>query len=297
MKPPPVLKTLDFNIIRERLDALSIAVPNFLEHERNPKLDAASGLREFLFHQLSGAVWLHKLVRFACAEKPSDPLRHPELVAAIFPTIRSQLDLVFVLLFIFDDFPARFVWYQKAGWFRAMRAYVRDVARHGSDPNFAEILRSQASFLRLLEQEVPIRPEEIAAPKRLIKPWPNPGRFHDYLNDPSLAAVFEKLDELLYDELSGSAHFTMLGTLAVGQVISNLKRSTGDDWELWVRTYRSYAFSQSTALILAALSEIEVQFRFGAAPDLLFVWSVCSDTFPLIKEVFESRWKQGLAPE
>jgi len=64
-----------------------------------------------------------------------------------------------------------------------------------------------------------------------------------------------------------------------------------------VRTYRSYAFSQSTALILAALSEIEVQFRFGAAPDLLFVWSVCSDTFPLIKEVFESRWKQGLAPE
>ena len=51
------------------------------------------------------------------------------------------------------------------------------------------------------------------------------------------------------------------------------------------------------ALILAALSEIEVQFRFGAAPDLLFVWSVCSDTFPLIKEVFESRWKQGLSPE
>ena len=48
------------------------------------------------------------------------------------------------------------------------------------------------------------------------------------------------------------------------------------------------------ALLLALLSEVELECRLGLAPRLLYVWRLVADSFPIVRELFEERYAEEL---
>jgi hypothetical protein len=293
ISPPPVSKenTLNFQAIREKLDRVLVAVPNFVERASHPLFEQRPDLQNYLRLQLQVGAWLHRLVMLACADEPG---RQPEYAAALFPVLRSQIELVYTIAFLLEDPIQRFDWYAKAGWFRAQLKHEKHTKEFGSDPAWGKYLDVERESVALLRSGITLSTNEEADPIRHVRKWRHPGRFSADVRDPNLRLMFEKLDLWLYDELSRAAHFTHLGTVDAGLILESLRVSAGDSWEAWSRKHRSVAVFRSIALILAALSEVEMTFRFGAATDLRFVWQLAGEYSPLVKEVYEIRWQRGL---
>lgn len=294
-KAPPLPtneNTFDVRTVAEPLRQVLTAIPNFVERENHELLRASPAFREFLHFQLLGAAWLYRLVVFTTANSPPDPLRKPELAAALFPTLRSQLELLMLLLFLFEKHPERFEHFQKAGWAKAVANLRLDEQEHGSDPSMAEYLKGERFFVEIAEAKAAISPDEKGNPGT-IRRWPNPGRFKESAGPP-IREVLGKLNYWLYDELSRAAHFTLLGTLDVGLIFQTLNESRGSDWEAWAARHRSIAGFRSLGLLLATFSEVEMKFRFGTRSKLTVVWERAADKIPFIKELYGLRWQEGL---
>ncbi|HQP85570.1 MAG TPA: hypothetical protein PLL76_04875 [Thermoanaerobaculia bacterium] len=290
--PPTEANTLDFKLIAEPLRQLLVAVPNLVEREDHPLLRDEPDFREFLHFQLLGQVWLHRLVSFATATTPHDPQRFPEYVAALFPTLRSQLELLMTLMFVLEKHPERFRHFKKAGWAKALDDLRRNEKEYETDPSMSEFLKGERFFVEIAEAKAALSDDEKAHPEK-IPWWPNPGKFKKLAEQP-VSGVLGKLDHWLYDELSRAAHFNLLGTLDVGVILQTLKYSHGSEWEVWVARHRSIAGFRSIGLVLATFSEIEMKFQFGTRSKLMFIWEVAAEKIPFIQDLYGLRWRDGL---
>lgn len=286
--------TLHFSEIVRPLDELLVAIPNLLEREDHELLRVNPSFREFLVLQIQGGIWLHKLVRFTIAEKPPDPLRHPELAATLYPTLRSQLELLMTLLLLLSDHPAQFIRYEKAGWAKASLKLDEEELRWANDPEIKPYLENERRFVAFARSRISLTDDEEADRKKLAR-WPNPGRFKELVKSDDVKYTLEKLSVWLYDEFSAAAHFTPSGTLDVGGRIQSLKEARGEEWERLRFMIRSEVGIRSLAILLATLSEIEAFFRFGQAEKLRRVWEMSANKIPFMEDVYSLRWKSRMA--
>jgi hypothetical protein len=76
----------------------------------------------------------YEAVRYLAADTPEDYKRKPNYIL-VTPTINRQLlDLLFTLVYMFDDYPNRALEYERAGWRESVEEYNRLRARFGKDP-------------------------------------------------------------------------------------------------------------------------------------------------------------------
>src|SRR5437879_985784 len=157
----------------------------------------------------------YEAASFLCSDADDTPKRKREFVLILPPTNRQLLDLLFTLVFMLDDFPARSVAYELGGYRQAREEYDKFYARYGTSTN----PKWQAHFLTLqewlpkMETYLSITPEQKANPA-LIHYWRAPYRL---MRTPTRSQPFmEYLEKWLYGETSAQAHLNAAGLFSIG---------------------------------------------------------------------------------
>ncbi|MFL6311126.1 MAG: hypothetical protein ACJ71W_03380 [Terriglobales bacterium] len=115
-KTPQPERVFDFGTISETIDGLLINVHRDLKSRINEARDIPTA-RGFLLMRIAAlfARQLYDSIRFLCADVESLG-RRPEYVFAVPSIVRTMQEILFTIMYVNEDFPARADEFQKAGW-------------------------------------------------------------------------------------------------------------------------------------------------------------------------------------
>ena len=109
--------TLNFSLIRDKIEELSIFTKNKIER------DWPIDWKNYGFGDAAPIVNLHvavayntyRTIRYFCADRPEDINRKSEYSLSSSPLIRSILDILCNLIFMFDNLAENSKWYIQSG--------------------------------------------------------------------------------------------------------------------------------------------------------------------------------------
>lgn len=219
-------------------------------------------------------------------EKPASPLR----ALSVPPLARTILDSLFTVVFIFEDPATRWEWFARSAWREEHEAFRRLSAKHGSDPAFAVWLSDLANLNGFLKLRAGVTSEEEADPKKKIRFFPNPGGMAREAKGARRDFLLY-LNDWFYRELSAASHLSLAGMAKrAGALLGpdDAKR------EAILDKHRSdYAFTTIT-LLLALLTELEIEFRYGCEKSLRQAWSTLCPYWPEADNLFDQRHRDLL---
>jgi hypothetical protein len=152
-------------------------------------------------------------VRYLTGTTPEDHRRRPNYVLVV-PTINRQLlDLLFSLVYMLDDFGARSLQYQRAGWRELDQEYQMFKRQFSKDPEWKQHFRNVRNVLDDLIERFGITDEQCKNPK-LVPFWKHPGELKDEQTEGR--PFLRYLEKWLYGDTSAQAHLSF-GGLAMGR--------------------------------------------------------------------------------
>jgi hypothetical protein len=169
------LETLDFEVIQEKFDTLLITLFNTLERECPQRVRIVPGAYSLLQGTLKVSVNIYYSIRYLCADKPLDPNRKLEYAISVPPLIRTIVDSLCTIAFLFEDLARNTDWFRKSGWREKSEEYDRFQQAYGSDPAWNDWLKRFGRLLDDMKKEYGISQEE-AQDLQSIHWRPNPGR-------------------------------------------------------------------------------------------------------------------------
>src|SRR5713101_511574 len=158
----------------------------------------------------------YEAASFLCSDSDDAPKRKREFVLILPPTNRQLLDLLFTLVFMLDEYPARSMAYELSGYRQAREEYDKFHARYGTHPKWQTQFLTLQEWLPTMETYLSITPEQKANPA-LIKYWRAP---YKLMQTPTRSQPFmEYLQKWLYGETSAQAHLNAAGLFSIGSFL------------------------------------------------------------------------------
>jgi len=288
--PPTILPAGDvpFEAFRDQLDTLVEATANMLEREFPRHLQTDRDLGGLLRCLVLVSNNTYRTMRYFCADRPVDASRKLEYALSATPLARSVLEALFTTVFLFEDLPARAAWFERAGWREQKELHARLVEEYGDDPDWRDYTANIGQFVQEAKAWWHITPEE-EADVRLIKRWPIPSRM---AKDPDTSEVrrtyLKYLEDWFYRDLSQDAHLSWPGLVRrVGYLLST--HPTEEERARLIKQ-KSDALMDATIMLLAMLTEISVELRFGLEQRLRYVWGVLRTLGPATEELYRRRY-------
>ena len=172
------LKRFDYKLIQERFEGLLINIDRDLQRrtdqaERSRNIPSARCLT-LLDVMIRFAINSYHASLYLMAETPEDPARKMTYSLIIAPVNRQLLDLLFSLVFMLDDFPARSLQYQRAGWRELKEEYQKLRTEYGKHPEWKDYFQAMKRGIEMFADLFGITPEENKNPAR-IPYWKHPG--------------------------------------------------------------------------------------------------------------------------
>lgn len=285
------MPTLPFGTIRPQLEELLIAVGNKLEREWPIKwkshLEAAVVLRG----TVAVTANTYHTVRILSADPHPHPSVKPEFVVSAPPLARTILDSLFTVVFLFEDLPERIEWYMKSGWRESYAEHERYRSTYGSDPAWSDWLAKQSAFIDQMKVEWRITAAEQANPS-IIPWWPNPGQMiRDKRTARTRTNYLTYLNDWFYKELSSDSHLSWPG---IARRSMHFLNKDHEQRERDLNKFRSDCLIMTVALVLAVLSEIQIELRYDLAERLKYVWGVLKPAFLMLRELYQYRYEKSL---
>jgi hypothetical protein len=282
--------TLDFGLIANDLDRLLTAFKESTIREWPRKWEGLLGAGLLVQGSVRVASTAYQVVRFICkdTEKYRDPWQRLEFVTATPPIVRSILDILFALVFLFDDVPTRSEMFIKGGWREMCEESERMARDYGSNPKWSDYLRERASRMedmRALRNLPPCGEETKKLPY-----WPNPGQMLrlDVELSAESRAYIEYLRDWYYKELSSADHLSFPGLLLRGSPLM-----LPDDDSARLNLLRFHFLESTLSIVMAIMSEIQVEAGFGHGERLKYVWAILNQ-LDNARELYELRYKNRL---
>lgn len=295
---PPIhsadIKCHDFGLIRDQFDSLRTAMGNKLEREwpRSGKCDVEGG-KALVLGLYRGAENALGASRFLMADTPLSLARKPEYALAASPLTRSILDVLCSLVFVFGDFSPRVLWYYKAGWREVVEETARLVAAYGSDPEWQEHLTDRRKLIEHGKTAVELTPDE-ASGAVVIKRWPIPARMLRMLPEGSDRHTYIRyLIDWFYRTLSQEAHHSWAG-LAKAYPLLVSGQLADDQRKHHLELMRTRQVNMSLTLMMAIITELELEFRFGLNERAKYVWSILRDWSDEATEIYDRFYRPVL---
>ena len=284
---PNEYPTLPFETIREPLDSILVTVANKLEREWPSRWSSLPGAAILLRAIVNVAGNTYKSIRFICADVPPDPLRRPEYALSVPPLARTILDNVFTVVFLFENLPARTQWFYKSGWRELYKELQRYQIAYGSDPRWTEWLAQKSRLVEETKVSWGITPEEELNPTR-IKWWPNPGKMK---SDPQTSQAkrdyLTYLSDWFYGRLSAASHLSWLG---VAMHSANVFIEDREQRSRILNKFRSDYVMMTITLVLALISEIQIEINYNLSERLRYVWGILNPFWEEAKELYDFRY-------
>ena len=281
------LPRLSFSEIRDKVDDLLVAMANLIDREWPAKYAETTSLKIILLSMVKITENTYRSIRYLCADRPADVNRRMEFAVSVPPLARSILDSIFTIVFIMDDPSNRLEWYYKSGWREAKEEYERHQQAYGSDPDWEVDLASRKAFVDTMQREWNITNIEATDPKK-IKWWPNPGgMIRDSSTSEDRRDYLRYLNDWFYRTLSADSHLSWPG---LARRASHFLDKNEKERINRIQKYKSDCFVTTMVLVLALLSEIEYEFKFGRTGRLKEVWKTLGDSFLESKELYDIRY-------
>jgi len=288
----PMEKTLDFKLIGRPIDTLLIAFDNTLQREWPAKWQGLNDARLLVHGSVAVNATTYQLIKFLCKDRFIDPFQTRKFVTSIPPLTRSILDSLFALVFLFDDVPAKSEMFAKGGWRELCEETERTERDYGSNPKWIEALKKRREYMeamRAARNLPPCGPEASRLPF-----WPTPGQMirSNQLSDDR-KQYLTYLNDWYYRDLSSSAHLSFPGLILRSKPLLTW---LGDDesTEVDLKFLRGVFMTQTLCLLLALLSEVQIEARFAFADRLKYVWRILVEHFDVAKEIYEIRYEPRL---
>jgi hypothetical protein len=292
MPPPPPsssdpIERHDFGLIRDQFDSLRAAMGNKLEREwpRAGRLHVEGGKALVLGLYLNAENALGAS-RFLMADVPPNPARKPEYAIACSPLNRSILDALCTLVFIFGRFSNRVDWYYKAGWRELAEETERFSALYGLDPEWAEPLGERRALLKKGRVAFGMA-EDAGSGVVKIKHWPIPSGMLKILKPTDdRHRYIQYLTDWFYRRLSQEVHHSWSG-LARSYPLFGPKQVADSSRQHQLEVLRTRQVNISLTLMMAVITELELELRFGLNERAKYVWSILRDWSDEARDVYD----------
>jgi hypothetical protein len=290
------LRAFDFGLVAARMDGLLFNVDRHLqrlkrEHGNVPTVDRCVSLLNVLLRFARNS---YNAVRYLTARTPEDPARKPTY-ALVIPAINRQLlDLLFSLIYMLDDFEARSLQYQRAGWRESFDEYQKHKNHFSADPAWQQHFINLESNLEMMVVQFGITDEQRRNPAS-VPYWKHPFALKD--EKTASRAFLRYLDKWLYGDTSAQAHLSFGGLInvavfLVADMIGGQPEQFAEDRIL--PQYHFMHFSRTAIITLAIATEIDVHYKLNYRDDTLYLWGIFGDYVAEAKEMFEYRYKKLL---
>ncbi|MFI5089967.1 MAG: hypothetical protein ACHP7P_07910 [Terriglobales bacterium] len=290
------LRRFDYALVSERLDGLLINVDRDLQRmtAKAEQVSNRSAVRclSLLNVMIRFATNSYHAVRYITADTPEDHNRRPNYVLVV-PTINRQLlDLLFSLVYMFDDFECRSLQYQRAGWREATEEYQKFKSQFSGQPEWRQHFRNVKQALEQMIVLFGITTEERKNPK-LIPYWKHPFELKD---EPTQSRSFLRyLDKWLYGDTSAQAHLSFGGLFMVGLfLVADIVGGQGQELvkNRIIHQYRFQHISRTAVATLAIATEIDAHYRLGNKEAINYLWTIFADHSAEAKEMLEQRYEK-----
>jgi hypothetical protein len=279
---------LDFAVIGEAFDTLVKGTTNRADREWPAKLGGQSHAMLFTF-ALKTAYWTYAASKYLVADKPQDATRRQEFAASVPPLTRTILDLLFNVVFVLDDYPARLCWYFDSGRREVETKITRYKKSYSGDPRWTRWLTNFERSKDIFVQHC----DAVCGRTRAPNSWfPHPGKMlgQKLFKNPSLYDFLTYLDEWVYGDLSSSSHGHWSGLVQrMGQVL-RIERSDNDDLRI-ANKYRSDVLLQQMTLLLCLVTEIIVAADFDNKAKAAYLWQLLSALSDEAKDLYNLRYQ------
>lgn len=295
---PKPLRNFDYPLVMERMDGLLINVDRDLQRRGRQaakgKADDAERCLSLLNVMVRFARNSYDAVRYLTGTTPEDHRRRPNYVLVV-PTINRQLlDLLFSLVYMLDDFGARSLQYQRAGWRELDQEYQMFKRQFSKDPEWKQHFRNVRNVLDDLIVRFGITDEQCKNPK-LVPFWKHPGELKDEQTEGR--PFLRYLEKWLYGDTSAQAHLSFGGLAMVGPFL--VADIVGGQDEEWVKNriilqYHFKHFSRTAIVTLAIATEIDSYCKLGNADAAAYLWNVFAEYSAEAKEMLQYRYERLL---
>ncbi|HTW23553.1 MAG TPA: hypothetical protein VMD78_08135 [Candidatus Baltobacteraceae bacterium] len=229
-------------------------------------------------------------IRLLSATPSDSPKHEPEYVLAVAPIERQLLDLLFTIIDLKEDFPARAEAYELSGYRQAREIYDRHHRKYRNDPSWQSRFKELGETIANMETYLSITPAQKATPKS-IERWLGPYKLAQRATKHK--TIMEYLDSWFYGEVSSQAHLNAGGLTSVaGFLITDFAPEEHKHLvERYLSRYTFRHFTRSLIAVLAILHEINDSFKLDYDETLARVWTLLGGHCDEAKEVYELRYK------
>ena len=233
-------------------------------------------------------------VKFLAGDQPEDPRRKRNYMLVLPGINRQLLDLLFSLVYMLDDYPARCMEYQRSGWREFHNEYDHTFFNFGTDPAWSAYLNGLQQVLDRWEGPCRITQTEKADPK-LIPYWRTP---HQLQKKPTKSQEYLKyLNTWIYSDISAQAHLSFGGLMkATPMLLAEImggQRQEEVENQI-VPRYHFQQISRTAITTLAIATEIDFYFKLGNGDRILMLWNVFGEWVVEAKEMYEKRYRELL---
>jgi hypothetical protein len=295
LNPAPDLPILPYDTIKSEFENLLISTINNVEREWPAKWSAYPGAAYVVESVARITNNTHWSLKYLLAQEPPRTERKVEFALSAIPIVRSLLDSVFLLVFLFEDLPARSVWYLKGGW----REHAEELARYKttylSDPEWKDWI---AEFEKMVEDSKKlsgVTPAE-AANLKILPYWPIPGAMLRSGKPTADDQKFlEHLNDWFYRNFSSHSHLSLPGLILRSAGLRPAIDEEAERLKTWrLEKQRSDTIAMEILMCLCVMSEIEIVGGFGLGTRPKYVWGIANGFFGFAKEIYQLRYEKSL---
>ncbi|HKV47204.1 MAG TPA: hypothetical protein VJN69_03880 [Candidatus Acidoferrales bacterium] len=229
-------------------------------------------------------------IRLLSASPSDSPKHKPEYVLAVAPIERQLLDLLFTIIDLKEDWPARAEAFELSGYREAREIYDRHRRKYGKDPSWRSRFKELRNTIATMEVYLSITSAQKAKPKTIDR-WFGPYKLAQRATKHK--NIMEYLNSWFYGEVSSQAHVNSAGLTSVaGFLITDFAPEEHKGLvERYLTQYTFRHFTRSLIVVLAVLHEISESFKLDYDETLARVWTLLGGYCDEAKEVYELRYK------
>ena len=286
----------DWSKVGPHYDALRLSMAAKLEREwpgRRGAFTSVDGGRGLVLGIYKAAENALGAARLLMADKPAYPARKPEYALAATPLSRQILEALCTIVFLFKDFPGNVDLHYKSGWRDIVENTKRMKAAYATDPEWQDYIAGHEAMIQHGITTFGITPEEQANPRK-IKEFPSIGGMKRALREGSDRHKYiSYLDDFFYRSFSQDSHHHFTG---VAKAVSFLVpgQRPEDERLRGLEILRTRQVDASVTMMLALITELELELKFGLADQAKVLWSMFADFSADAEEIYDKFYARML---
>ena len=199
--------------------------------------------------------------------------------------------MLFTLVYMFDDYAARALEYERAGWRESKQEYEMLHNRFGNDAEWSDFFTNRSRILDVMADFLGLTPEQ-RQNIRLIPWWGTPTQL--MRKKTQSQALLKWLYEWFYQDLSREAHLSSSGVYRIApfvlaEIVGGREKEIVDSHVIQI--FRFTQISRLALIVLAIMTELSTHFSLGNFDSVSYLWQTLSDQVPEGKDMFDQRYK------